>query len=175
MRKSEVAALISYARGLDDRIEEVREPYRDPETREWVEDARVVAWHDVLEEIDPQLARQGLRELYRSTQMLRLQPGHVYEAAEVVRRRNVASVNTAELVTPEDGLIDEDGCSLMPKWRQAAIEAVGRGASLQQAQDYADQALQVTRRQLGPSARRLALAERPRGMGTPGAQMGESA
>ena len=150
MRKSEIAALISAARGYDDRIEEVAEPWWDEDAQRWVEDARLAAWHAVLADVDYGLAVRGLTELYRSPQMMRLQPGHIYEAAEKVRARNVASVDLSQL-TPPDGLLDEDGRSLQPAWMQAAVRGIGQGLSVPEAQARADDELQVSRRALGPA------------------------
>jgi hypothetical protein len=96
MTKADIAELISMARGFDDRIEEVAEPYRDPSDpsgQRMIEDARVTAWHLILGDIDFELAARGLAELYQEPQMMRLQPGHIYQAAERVRRRNVAAAD----------------------------------------------------------------------------------
>lgn len=167
MNRSEISNLIGVARGFDDRIEAVMTPYRDA-TGRIVEDVRIEAWLLVLGDIDARLALQGLAELYREPQMLRLQPGHVRDAAEKVRRRNVAAVDTSQLLPP-DGIGGEHGePSRTAEWRQAAVDAIGRGATLEEAQDHADRALRVTRRQLGPPVRRLELAEGPRGLGRAG-------
>ena len=167
MRKSEIAELISMARAFDDRIEEVSDPYED-EDGHLVEDARLAAWELVLGGIDFGLAKAGLVELYRSPQMMRLQPGHIFDAAEKVRRRNVAAVDVGQLLPP-DGLDGEENDpsrgTRSAQWRQAAVEAVGRGASLEQAQRVADHALGVKRRALGPAVRRDPL-ELIRGRGT---------
>lgn len=174
MRKSEIAGLITMARGFDDRVEEVAEPYPDPENPEHIiEDARLAAWHLILGDIDASLAEQGLCELYQEPQMTRLQPGHIYQAAERIRRRNVAAVDV-DMLEPPDELAAESGQrSRMPAWRQAAIGYIGRGVPLEEAQRMADDDLGVTRRMLGPSkGRRLAL-ESHRGMGR--VSLGESA
>lgn len=154
MKKSEIADLISMARGFDDRIEEVREPYRDPQSGRLIEDARVAAWHLILGDIDVDLAERGLAELYQEPQMMRLQPGHIYQAAERVRRRNVAEVDLDRLAPPDDEDLSSAEGSRYPEWRQAAIRAIGRGATLEQAQMIADDELHVSRRLLGPSVRR---------------------
>lgn len=168
MKKHEISDLIGLARGFDDRIEEVAEPWWSEEQGRWVEDARLAAWELVLGGIDFQLAKAGLVELYRSPQMMRLQPGHIFDAAEKVRRRNVAAVDVGRLLPP-DGLDGEENDpsrgSRSAQWRQAAVEAVGRGATLEQAQRVADHALGVERRVLGPPVRKLELEQRPRGLG----------
>lgn len=163
MRKSEIADLITMARGFDDRIEEVAQPFQDPDGR-WIEDARVSAWHLILGDLDYELASRGLAELYREPQMMRLQPGHIHQTAERVRSRNVAQTDPAALTEP-DNLVDEDGRSLTPQWRQRAIEAIGRGATIEQAQQEADDALQISRRAIGPGVRRSVLELVPRQMG----------
>lgn len=150
MRQHQIADLITLARAYDDRIEEVADPWWDEEAQRWVKDARLEAWHLVLGELDFELAARGLTELYRSPQMMRLQPGHIYEAAERVRARNVAAADTSRL-TPPDGLENEDGTTRHADWMKAALRGIGRGMSPEQAQDYADEALQVSRRMLGPS------------------------
>lgn len=176
MRKSEIAGLITMARGFDDRVEEVAEPYPDPETPEHIiEDARLSAWHLILGDIDASLAEQGLCELYQEPQMMRLQPGHIYQAAERIRRRNVAAVDVDLLESPDELAAEaEPGHrSRMPAWRQAAIGHIGRGVPLEEAQRMADDDLGIARRMLGPSkGRRLAL-ESHRGMGR--VNLGESA
>lgn len=168
MRKHEISDLIGLARGFDDRVEEVADPWWSAEQERWIEDARLAAWELVLGGIDFALAKAGLVELYRSPQMMRLQPGHVFDAAEKVRRRNVAAVDVGQLLPP-DGLDgeenDPDAGSRSAQWRQAAVEAAGRGASLEQAQQVADHALGVERRVLGPPVRKLELEARPRGLG----------
>lgn len=167
MNRSEISNLIGVARGFDDRIEPVMTPYRDA-TGKLVEDVRIQAWLLVLGDVDARLALQGLAELYREPQMLRLQPGHVRDAAEKVRRRNVASVDMSQLLPP-DGIGGEHGeASRTAEWRQVAVDAIGRGASLQEAQDHADRALNVTRRQIGPPVRRLQLDRQGRGMSRAG-------
>ena len=170
MRKSEIADLITMARGFDDRIEEVAEPYRDPSDptgQRVVEDARVTAWHLILGDIDYELAARGLAELYQEPQMMRLQPGHIFQAAERVRRRNVAAVDMERLTPPDEIAADSapGEVSLTPQWRQAAVRAIGRGASIEEAQQYADDELGVSRRLLGPAVRRDPL-ELIRGRGT---------
>lgn len=170
MTKADIAELISMARGFDDRIEEVAEPYRDPSDpsgQRMVEDARVTAWHLILGDIDFELAARGLAELYQEPQMMRLQPGHIYQAAERVRRRNVAAADLDALRPPDEiAASGEPGDrSVTPQWRQTAIRAIGRGASVEEAQRIADDELRVSRRQLGPSVRRDPL-ELIRGKGT---------
>ena len=170
MTKADIAELISMARGFDDRIEEVSEPYvdpSDPRRERVIEDARLAAWHLVLGDLDYELAARGLAELYQEPQLMRLQPGHVYQAAERVRRRRVATADLDALRPPDEiAASGEPGeRSVTPRWRQAAIKAIGRGASVEEAQQIADDELQVNRRQLGPSVRRDPL-ELIRGRGT---------
>lgn len=170
MRKSEIASLISMARGFDDRIEEVSEPYKDPDDprgERVIEDARVAAWHLILGDIDFELAARGLAEMYQEPQMMRLQPGHIFQAAERIRRRNVAAVDLDQLMPPDEIAAsgEPEDRSVTHLWRQAAIRAIGRGASVEEAQVIADDELQVNRRQLGPSVRRDPL-ELIRGRGT---------
>lgn len=167
MRKSEIAGLISMARGFDDRIEEVEDPRTDPDNPDRViEDARLAAWHLILGDIDVDLAERGLAELYREPQMMRLQPGHIYEAAEKVRRRNVARADLGKLLPPKEIAVSgEPGeRSRHAEWMQAAVRAIGRGFSVEEAQTVADDELQVSRRQIGPSVGRRALEEKPRGL-----------
>lgn len=157
MTKAEIAELISMARGFDDRIEEVTEARPDPHhPGRVIEDARVSAWHMILGDIDPELAARGLAELYQEPQMMRLQPGHIYQAAERVRRRNVANADVDRLQPPDELAASSDPreMSRLPVWRQAAIRAIGRGASIEDAQQYADDELHVSRRLLGPAVRR---------------------
>lgn len=167
MNRSDISDLIGTARGFDDRIEPVMTPYldpTDPEGRRVIEDVRIKAWLLVLGDIDAGLALQGLAELYGEPQMLRLQPGHIREAAEKVRRRNVDRVDLSQLLPP-DGIGGEHGEeSRTAQWRQAAVDAIGRGATVEEAQDHADRALRVKRRQLGPPVRRLVLTELPPGL-----------
>lgn len=163
MRKSEVADLISMARGFDDRIEEVEPAVRLPDGS-IQEDARVTAWHLILADVDYELACRGLAELYQEPQMMRLQPGHVYQAAERVRRRNVKNADMGAL-TPPQGLEQPDGTTRHAEWMQAAVAAIGRGASVEDAQEHADHVLGVARRAVGPAVRRDPL-ELVRGRGT---------
>jgi len=155
MRKSEIADLISMARAFDDRIEEVEEPYEDEDGR-IVEDARLTAWHMILGVLDYSLAAQGLAELYREPQMMRLQPGHIFQAAERVRRRNVGRHELSQLRPPE-GLDSADGRTRHAEWMQAAVRHLGLGLSLPAAEAEADLELGVSRRQLGPAVRRSPL------------------
>lgn len=172
MNRSELSDLIGTARGFDDRIEPVMKAYFNDQGH-LVEDVRINAWMLVLGDIDARLALEGLAELYREPQMLRLQPGHVRDAAEKVRRRNVARVDMSQLLPP-DGIGGEHGEeSRTAQWRQAAVDAIGRGATVEEAQVHADRALRVTRRQIGPPARRLELEKTRRGLGLPA--LGESA
>lgn len=168
MKKHEISDLIGLARGFDDRIEEVAEPWWSEEQGRWVEDARLAAWELVLGGIDFALAKAGLVELYRSPQMMRLQPGHIFDAAEKVRRRNVAAADVGQLLPPDE-LDGERGgeatTTRSAQWRKAAVAAIGRGATLEQAQRVADHALGVERRVLGPPVRKLELEQRPRGLG----------
>lgn len=159
MNRSDISDLIAMARAFDDRVEEVRPPYRDPSTGAMIEDARIAAWHMILGDIDLGLAQQGLVELYQEPQIIRLQPGHIYQAAERVRRRNVASVDLEQLVPPDELATEAGERSRMPAWRQAAIGYIGRGFPVSEAQRMADDDLRVSRRQLGPASpgpRRLA-------------------
>lgn len=168
MTKADIAELISMARGFDDRIEEVTEARPDPQhPGRVIEDARVAAWHLILGDIEFELAARGLAELYQEPQMMRLQPGHIYQAAERVRRRNVAAADLDALQPPDEIAAsgEPEDRSVTPRWRQAAIRAIGRGASVEEAQRIADDELQVNRRQLGPSVRRDPL-ELIRGRGT---------
>lgn len=177
MKKSDIAAVITMARAFDDRIEEVAEPYidpADPAGKRVIEDARLTAWHMILGDIDVDLALQGLAELYRVPQMLRLQPGHIVEAAERVRRRNVAAADLDRLTPPQEIAGELGEQTREPEWRQAAIRAVGRGFSVEEAERIADDELRVNRRQLGPAVKRLELGERPAGM-APVRAMGETA
>ncbi|GAA1327483.1 hypothetical protein GCM10009592_14370 [Brachybacterium rhamnosum] len=162
MNRSELTKLITTARAFDDRVEPPTTPYRDSDGR-LVLDPRIEAWMLVLGDIDASLALQGLAELYREPQMLRLQPGHIRTAAEKVRRRNVASADLGRL-TPPDELAEEEG-TRSPEWKQAAVRAIGLGATVEEASAAADEALGVTRRTLGPPVRRLELERRPRGLG----------
>lgn len=164
MKKSEISSLIGVARAFDDRIEDVADPEWNEELEQWEEDARLEAWQMVLGELDYGLAKAGLVELYRKPQMMRLQPGHIYEAAEKVRARNVSRTDPAILTPPDDLDAEGSGTTSSAKWKQAAMEAIGRGASLEQAEQVADAALGVQRRVLGPPVRRLELTERPRGL-----------
>lgn len=150
MRKSEIAALISAARGYDDRIEDVTEPWWNEDAQQWVEDARLAAWHAVLADVDYELAVRGLTELYRAPQMMRLQPGHIYEAAEKVRARNVSSVDLSQL-TPPDQLETADGRTLHAEWMQAALRGIGLGLPVREAQARADAEIGASRRALGPA------------------------
>ena len=150
MKQHEIADLIAMARAYDDRIEEVSDPWWDEAGKCWVKDARLAAWHLILGDLDYELAARGLVELYRSPQMMRLQPGHIYEAAETVRRRNVAQVDMSQL-TPPQGLENEDGTTRHAEWMQAALRAVGLGLSIPDAQIRADDQQQVNRRALGPA------------------------
>ena len=165
MRKSEIADLISMARAFDDRIEEVSDPYED-EDGHLVEDARLMAWHLVLGDLDYVLAAQGLAELYREPQMMRLQPGHIFQAAERVRRRNVGRHELSQLRPPE-GLEAAGLGTRHAEWMQAAVRYLGRGMSMPEAEAEADQELGVTRRALGPAVRRLEITS-SRGMGRAG-------
>lgn len=150
MRKSEISDLIGMARAYDDRIEEVAEPWWDEAGERWVEDARLSAWHLILGDLEYELAARGLVELYRSPQMMRLQPGHIYEVAEKVRARNVAAIDMAKLSPPDD-LVDEEGRTRYAEWMQAALRGVGMGLSTEQAQQRADEQLGSNRRALGPA------------------------
>lgn len=150
MKKSEIADLIGIARGFDDRIEEVAAPWWDEAAQRWVEDARLSAWHLILSELDFELAVRGLTELYRAPQMMRLQPGHVYEAAEKVRARNVSSADLSQL-TPPDQLETADGRTLHAEWMQAAMRGIGLGLPVREAQDRADAEVGASRRALGPA------------------------
>lgn len=155
MKKSDIAEVIGVARGFDDRIEEVQDPRPDPNhPGRILEDARLAAWHMILGDIDVELAVRGLAELYQEPQMMRLQPGHIYQAAERVRRRNVAAADLDQLQPPDELATPAGEGSLMPLWRQAAIRAVGRGATIEDAQQYADDELQISRRLLGPAVHR---------------------
>ncbi|MGP5483347.1 hypothetical protein ACTXMZ_10235 [Brachybacterium alimentarium] len=176
MRKSEIADLITMARGFDDRIEEVADPYENEHGR-IIEDARVSAWHLILGDIDVELAERGLAELYRAPQMMRLQPGHIFEAAERVRRRNVAAADLDQLQPPQEIAASSDPGegSRTHLWRQAAIRAVGRGLSVEEAQIVADDELEVSRKLIGPSRGRQVLEEKPRGLAPLRTQMGETA
>lgn len=178
MRKSEIAGLISMARGFDDRIEEVEDPRVDPDDPQRViEDARLAAWHMILGDIDVDLAERGLAELYQAPQMMRLQPGHIYEAAERVRRRNVETADLDQLQPPQEIAAESDPGELsrLPQWKQAAIRAVGRGFSVEEAQVIADDELNVSRKLIGPSRGQQVLNEKPQGLAPLRSQMGETA
>lgn len=180
MTKADIAELITMARGFDDRIEEVADPYidpNDPQQKRLIEDARLAAWHLVLGDIDYELAARGLAELYRAPQMMRLQPGHVFEAAETVRRRNVAAADLDQLLPPQEiaAASDPGELSRLPEWKQAAIRAVGRGFSVDEAQTIADDELRISRKLIGPSRGRGVLEEKPRGLAPLRTQMGETA
>ncbi|MDN5687088.1 MAG: hypothetical protein L0G94_10515 [Brachybacterium sp.] len=155
MRKSEIVDLISMARAFDDRIEEVTDPYENADGR-IVEDARITAWHLILGDIDYELASRGLAELYQEPQMMRLQPGHIFQAAERVRGRNVAAADLDQLRPPDELAVSSEPGerSRAPEWKQAAIRAIGRGCSVEEAQTIADDELRVSRRMLGPAVRR---------------------
>lgn len=180
MTKADIAELISMARGFDDRIEEVSEPFidpSDPRRERVIEDARLAAWHLVLGDLDYELAARGLAELYRAPQMMRLQPGHIFEAAERVRRRNVAAADLDQLQPPQEIAASSDPGegSRTHLWRQAAIRAVGRGLSVEEAQIVADDELEVSRKLIGPSRGQQVLEEKPRGLAPLRTQMGETA
>lgn len=182
MKKSDIAELITMARAFDDRIEEVQTPYPDPDDpkgERLIEDARLRVWHMLLGDVDVNLAERGLMELYRAPQMMRLQPGHIVEAAERVRRRNIELADTTKMYPPDElaGDTSPGSTSRTAEWMQAAMRAIGRGATVEDAQTYADDELQVTRRMIGPSVHRMAeaLERGPRGMQSIGDRMGESA
>lgn len=184
MRKSDIVELITMARGFDDRIEEVQRPYVDPEDpkhKRIIEDARLAAWHLILADVDVELANRGLVELYQSPQMMRLQPGHIFEAAERVRRRNVQAADLTKLVPPEEvcggeGDSGSEGAR-SAEWMQAAIRAIGRGATVADAETFADDELGVSRRLIGPATGRQVpgIDRGSRGLQSMRSRLGESA
>ena len=180
MRKSDIVELITMARGFDDRIEEVQRPYldpNDPKQERIIEDARLSAWHLILADVDVELANRGLVELYQAPQMMRLQPGHIFEAAERVRRRNVQAADLTKLVPPEEVCGGEGGGARSAEWLQAAIRAIGRGATVPDAEAFADDELGVSRRLIGPAAGRPVpgLEDGPRGLQSVRSRLGETA
>lgn len=118
-------------------------PVRDP--------AMVAVWHEDIGHLDYPLALEAARWLaqYRGSEAYGpVKPADLIEAVNRVRRERVAAaLGGAEVSLPKPPPeIDPDDVTRYLAWQQAWVKAAGDGHTAAQAEQLADQALDVVRR-----------------------------
>lgn len=145
MNKSEVVKVITEMNVVDPRVEPMRS-----ET-----DPRIGLFHDVLAEFPYHQAAEAIRAHASEAHLVMMQLGHVVEGMKAIRRRNLDRVQVSSLIPP-----DELEPGQYPEWAQLARQAVADGApDAAAASEWADSALGVPRREIGPPVGALQVSQ----------------
>lgn len=145
MKIEEVVAVIAAMNAVDHRVEPVLRN----------DDPRIGLFYKVLERYPYHQAEVAIVEYAAEPHNVVMQVGDVVAGIKAIRGRNLDRVQVADLIPP-DSL--EPG--RFPEWAQLARKAVADGApDARSASEWADGALSVSRREIGPAVGPLSVSK----------------
>jgi hypothetical protein len=145
VRVEEVVAVIAAMNAVDHRVEPVLRN----------DDPRIGLFHKVLGPYPYRQAEEAIVEYASESHNVVMQVGNVVEGIKRIRGRNLDRVSRAELIPP-----DELEPGQYPEWVQLARQAIADGApDARAAAQWADESLDVSRREIGPSVGPLSVSQ----------------